>query len=70
MVDEGIAVRLMHLYRLLGGTTDERARMAIQREIDGLTVRLDRAYADADMARQAADGDQTRADAQPKRNQH
>jgi len=55
MSDEGIALRLMHLYRLLGAATDGQAKVAIQREIDVLTQRLDEAFAEADIARQAVD---------------
>ena len=56
MASEGIALRLMHLYRLLGASHDRRARAAIQLEIDKLSAELDRACAAADVAfREAED---------------
>ena len=50
MESEGIALRLMHLYRLHGAATDGRARAAIQHEIDKLSAELDQAFTEADLA--------------------
>jgi len=55
MPSEGIALRLMHLYRLQGATTDLRVKAVIQREIDALSAKLDQAFAEADVARQSSD---------------
>jgi hypothetical protein len=55
MASEGIALRLMHLYRLQGATADRRVKAVIQREIDALSAKLDQAFAAADVARQTSD---------------
>ena len=55
MEQEGIALRLMHLYRLRAAAGGGEAKRAIEREIDRLTARLDEAFAAADRARRDAD---------------
>jgi hypothetical protein len=60
MASEGIALRLVHLYRLHGAATDGRARAAIQHEIDKLSAELDQAFTEADLAWRDAESERTR----------